>query len=46
MPSASLTSPPGLPASRARIVLAGFVVWALVVLGVGFQTYATYQLKG
>lgn len=37
---------PALSVSRGpRLVLAGFLVWALVVVGVGSQTYATYAVK-
>ena len=35
-----------LPTSRARLAAAGVLVWALVVVGVGSQTYATYAVKG
>jgi two-component system, LytTR family, sensor kinase len=40
-----MPSPP-LTTTRARLVLAGIAVWALVVVGVGSQTYATYAVKG
>ena len=41
MPSPSLNT-----ASRARLAVAGLLVWGLVVLGLGSQTWATYAVKG
>jgi signal transduction histidine kinase len=41
MPSPSLNT-----TSRARLVVAGLLVWGLVVLGLGSQTWATYAVKG
>lgn len=43
-PSPSIS--PAFPAGRARLLVAGILVWALVVVGVGSQTWATYAVKG
>jgi two-component system LytT family sensor kinase len=43
-PSPSIS--PGLPARRGRLILAGVLIWALVVVGSGSQTWATYAVKG
>ena len=40
-----MPSPPAA-SSRLRLAAAGILVWALVVLGVGSQTWATYAVKG
>ena len=37
---------PPAPIPRARFVLAGVSVWALVVLGIASQNYSTYAVKG
>jgi len=41
----SAPSAPSATSPTPRLALAGFLVWALVVVGVGSQTYATYAVK-
>src|SRR5688572_5683052 len=41
-----MPSPTPNTAARARLVVAGLLVWGLVVLGLGSQTWATYAVKG
>lgn len=40
-----MAPPPDRVSSRTRLALAGFGIWAIVVLGVASQNYATYGIK-